>query len=83
MKDVENWHRAKSVEHAVPVVKDFGQAANDICEKALTDAKEQLHPLIRNAELSRLRKRSEFVQAFKLALERRIAQEMTVWQPGI
>lgn len=83
MKDVGNVRWEESVEHAVPAVKDFGQAANDICEKALNDAKEQLHPLIRNVELNRLDKRNEFVQAFKLALEHRIARKLTSWQPGV
>jgi hypothetical protein len=83
MKDVRNVRWEESVEHAVPAVKDFGQAANDICEKALNDAKEQLHPLIRDVELNRLDKRNEFVQAFKLALEHRIARKLASWQPGV
>jgi hypothetical protein len=63
--------------------QDFGQVANRICEQALSDAKEQLHPLMRNSELHQLRKRNEFVQAFKLALEKRIAQTLAVWQPNV
>jgi hypothetical protein len=70
MNDVRNWRREEPVEHTAPAVKDFGQAANDVCEKALNDAKAQLHPLIRHVELDRLGKHSEFVQAFKLSLER-------------
>lgn len=83
MKDVRNVRWEESVEHTVPAAKDFGQAANDICEKALSDAKEQLHPLIRNVELNRLDKRHKFVQAFKLALEQRIAGKLATWQPGV
>ena len=67
----------------IPVVPDFHQAANDICEKALNDAKGQLHPLLQNVELSQLRKRAEFTRAFKLALAQRIAQRLAVWQPGL
>jgi hypothetical protein len=49
----------------------------------LNDAKEQLHPLMRTAELRHLRKRIEFVEAFKRALEQRIAQRLAAWQPGV
>ena len=75
--------REESAKMIAPVAQDFGQVANDICENALNDAKEQLHPLVRNAELRHLRKRREFVQAFKPALERRIAHKLAVWQPGV
>src|SRR6185369_15769935 len=77
----ERWK--KVAEMAIPAAKDLGQVAEDICEKALNDAKGELHPLIRNTEVAHLRKRSEFVQAFKLALERRVAQKLATWQPGI
>ena len=53
------------------------------CEKALNDAKAQLYPLLRNTELDRLGQRSEFLQAFKSALEQRIARKLAVWQPGV
>lgn len=81
MNDVSNLRQDESLEHLV--AKDFRQTANDICEKALKDAKEQLHPLIRSVEINRLDKRNEFVQAFKLALERRIARRLASWQPGV
>jgi hypothetical protein len=77
----ENKRRKDSVK--IAIVQDFHQAANDICEKALNDAKEQLHPLLRNMDLFQLRKRNEFVQAFKLALARRIAQKLAIWMPGL
>ncbi len=63
--------------------KDFLQVANSVCENALNDAKTQLHPLLRNVEFDRLDRREEFVRAFKLALEKRIAQIVTTWQPGV
>jgi hypothetical protein len=50
--------------------------------KALSDAKAQLHPLLRNVELNRLEKRNEFVQAVRLALEHRIAKKLATWQRG-
>jgi hypothetical protein len=42
-----------------------------------------LHPLIQSVELDRLDKRTEFVQAFKSALEKRIARKLAIWHPGI
>jgi hypothetical protein len=83
MNDMYPIRREGSAEVVVHSGSDFGHVANEICEKALNDAKEQLHPLIRSAELRRLRKRSEFVDAFKRALEKRIAQSLAAWQPGI
>jgi hypothetical protein len=83
MSDIKYWHRAEAVEPVVPSPKDFEQVANDLCEKVLNDAKAQLHPLIQNADLDRLDKRSEFLQAFKSALEQRIARKLAIWQPGV
>src|SRR5215216_5261341 len=67
----------------LPATKDIEHAANEITEQAILDAKEQLHPLLRNLEVDRLRQRREFVQAFKHALEERIAQKLAHWQPGV
>lgn len=83
MKDVSNKRREELMEVSLPAMKVLGKVAEDICEKALNDAKAELHPLIRNNELTHLRKRSEFVQAFKLALEQRVAQKLAAWQPGV
>ena len=62
---------------------DFEQTVNEICEKALNDAKAQLHPLLRSTELNQLKKRSEFVQAFRFALEHRIARKLALWYPNV
>lgn len=83
MSDMTNWQREKTVEHAPPAVQDIGQVANDLCEKALNEAKAQLHPLLRSVEVERLAQRSDFLQAFKGALERRIARKLAAWQPGV
>jgi hypothetical protein len=83
VSDVNHGRREESVEPVIPAPKDFEQIANDLCEKALNDAKAQLHPLIRSVELDRLDKRGEFLQAFKLALEQRIARKLAVWQPNV
>lgn len=80
------FHHERQEESArifAPSAQDFRQVANDICENALNDARAQLHPLMRNTELRYLRKRGEFVQAWKLALERRIAQKLASSQPGV
>jgi hypothetical protein len=67
----------------VPSPKDFGQIACDLCEKALHDAKEILHPLLRDAELNHLDERPEFIKAFKRSLEGRIARKLAAWDPSI
>jgi hypothetical protein len=83
MNVIRNERPEESAQFTVPATQELKKVANDICEKALTDAKEQLHPLMRNTELHQLRKRREFIQAFKLALEKRIAQKLAVWQPNV
>ena len=62
---------------------DLEQEVNKLCEKALKDAKSQLHPLIQSVELNRLDRRDEFTQAFRNALEHRIAQKLAIWQPNV
>ena len=83
MSNVNNRGGAASEERLVPAPNDFGNVANELCEKALNDAKAQLHPLIQSSELDRLDKRTEFIHAFKSALERRIAGKLATWQPGV
>ena len=70
-------------QHTVPAAKELEQGVNEICEKALNDAKAQLHPLLRSVELDCLDRRNEFAQAFKHALERRLAKKMAAWQPYV
>jgi hypothetical protein len=83
VSDVNNRGWGGSADAVIPAPNDLGQVANDLCEEALNDAKAQLHPLLRDVELDRLDQRSEFIQAFKSALEKRIARKLAVWQPGI
>jgi hypothetical protein len=61
----------------------FAQTANEVCEKALDDARAELHPLLRSEHVNRLEKRSEFIEAFKSALEKRIAKRLALWQPSV
>jgi hypothetical protein len=83
MRNANQWTQLESVEPRVLAPKDFGQIASDLCETALQDAKEQLHPLLRYAQLSRLEKRPEFLKAFKHALEQRIARKLAAWDPEV
>lgn len=83
MSDINQWQWERPVKQPVRVPKDFREAAHELCEKALEDAKRQLHPLLQNNGLDRLSQRSEFLKAFKSALEQGIAQKLAVWQPGV
>jgi hypothetical protein len=83
MIDIRNERWAEPAEVFLPTPRDLGHVASEICQTALTDAKEQLHPLLRNLEPHHLKKRREFVQAFKFALERQIAQKLATWQPSV
>ena len=46
----------------------FRQVSEELCKKAVMDAKTQLHPLLQQVDLEKLGHRREFVQAFKYAL---------------
>ena len=83
MRNMNYRGREKAGEQVVPLQKDLGLVADKLCENALEDAKSQIHPLLRNADLHRLGKRIEFVKAFKLALEQRVAQRLAAWQPDV
>ncbi len=80
---MDNRSGQRPVEPSMPALHEFRQIANELCEKSLDDAKAQLHPLLRNVELGRLEQRPEFLQAFKSALEKRIARKLTARLPGI
>jgi hypothetical protein len=83
MSDVNHLAGEQSLAHMSLAAKDLGQVANELCEKALEDAKGQLHPLLQNSELEHLAQRVEFIRAFKSALEQRIARKLAAWQPGV
>src|SRR5215211_4702525 len=78
-----NLYGEGSMEYAALAMRKFGNVANELCEKALHDAKSQLHPLLQNSELDRLSQRVEFLAAFKSALEGRIARTLVLWQPSV
>ena len=83
MRRVNTWWGDQISIHAMPTTKDFSQVAGEICEKALRDAKTELHPLMSQADLDRLDKRSEFLQTFQSALEKTIARKIAAWQPAV
>ena len=83
MRNVNHGPRRKPEEYRIPATKDFGQIADDLCENALKDAKEQLHPLLREAQLDRLDERPEFINTFKRAMEQRIARKLAAWDPTV
>lgn len=82
MSDVSN-RRLKPVQIGLPLLRELDHAANDLCQKALKEAKSQFHPLLHNAELDRLDQRQEFLQAFRCALEQRVARKLAAWYPDI
>jgi hypothetical protein len=83
MRNIKTWRQEEPVRHKVSIPKGFEQIADEIYEKALNDARAQLHPLLRIVEAGRLSQRHEFVQAFRTALEQRIARKLAAWQPGV
>ena len=83
MRNVEYWQRGKMMGGGIPAPNDFRQIASSLCEKALEDAKRQLHPLVRDIDLNRLDRRVEFLEVFKRALEQRIARQVSVCQPDV
>lgn len=83
MINIKNRRPEESLQHVVPDPNDFRQVANDLCKEALDDARIKLHPLLQSVELDRLDRRCEFLQAFKFALEQRIAQQLASWQPDV
>lgn len=61
----------------------FRQGSSELCEQALMDAKTQLHPLLQQVDLEKLGQRREFVQGFKEALERAVAERIVLWLPSV
>jgi hypothetical protein len=83
MSNVDNLGRERLPEPILSGARDLGNVANELCERALQDARSQLHPLLQNAELNRLDQRREFLQAFRSALEERIARKLVLWHPDV
>ena len=83
MRKTNTYCEQDVLENVITNPNGLKQAARDLCEKALTDAKIQLHPLLQQVELERLDQRCEFLQAFKHALEKELARKIVRWQPCV
>lgn len=83
MSDINDDRCENAIECSIPTSEEFEQVAKVLCERALSDAKSQLHPLVQNFELDRLDQRPAFLRAFKCALEHGISRKLTAWHPGI
>lgn len=83
MRNVGIWRRGRIEERIILAPNDFKKLARRLCEKALGDAKSQLHPLVQSSALDHLDRRSEFLETFKSALEHGVAGQVSIWQPGI
>ena len=83
MRDINDYRFENSIECSMPTSEEFEQVAKVLCERALSDAKSQLHPLLQNFELDRLDQRPQFLRAFKCALEHKISRKLAAWHPGI
>lgn len=83
MNDRNTWEWRSSIDRRIPARYNVGKVTAELCENALNDAKRRLHPLLRNVALDRLDQRGEFLQAFKSALETRIARQLAAWRPNV
>jgi hypothetical protein len=78
-----DYYRQEIVEDLIQNPYAFRQGSSDLCEQSLRDAKTQLHPLLQQVDLEKLSQRREFVQAFKGALERAVAERIILWLPSV
>ena len=78
-----DYYKQGVLEDLIQNPSAFRQGSSELCEKALMDAKTQLHPLLQQVDLEKLGQRREFVQAFKHALERAVAERIALWLPSV
>ena len=78
-----DYYRQEIIEDLIQNPYAFRQGSSELCEQALMDAKTQLHPLLQQVDLEKLGQRREFVQAFKHALERAVAERIVLWLPSV
>jgi len=83
MDKTKNLYWKEPFEEVLTNPSSFKKVAEELCEKALVDAKTRLHPLLQSDELENLDRRCEFVQGFKRALEEGIARQLAFWQPCV
>lgn len=78
-----DYYQKTGIESLIQNPYAFKQTSEELCEKALIDAKTQLHPLLRQVEMEKLGQRREFVEAFKHALEKVVAERIALWLPCV
>ena len=81
-KRIDN-HQQTGIEGLIQNPYAFRQTSEELCEKALIDAKTELHPLLQQVDLQKLGQRREFVEAFRHALERVVAERIALWLPRV
>jgi hypothetical protein len=77
----DGYAKQEVIEGLFKSALEFRQVSEELCEKALMDAKTQLHPLLQQVELEKLGQRREFVQAFRHSLEGVVAESIALWLP--
>lgn len=82
MRKDNHWRWDALLEYVAPSAGEIEKVADELCKKALQIAKSPLHPLLQQSGLDHLDRRTEFLQAFKSALEEGIARKLAIWQPG-
>jgi hypothetical protein len=83
MRGIDNDRGENAIEYDIPTSEELEQVAKVLCERALNDAKSQLHPLLQTIELDRLDQRPEFLRVYKCVLKHKISQKLAAWHPGI
>lgn len=78
-----DYYKQEVIEGLIQNPYAFRQGSSELCEKALIDAKTQLHPLLQQVDLEKLGQRREFVEAFRHALESAVAERIVLWLPSI
>jgi hypothetical protein len=83
MNDPETGTIKELAESELIAGRCFEQAAEEIVDRALKDAKIRLHPLLRNLHMDALERRAEFVRALKRAIAYGIAEKIAAWEVDI
>ena len=70
------YYEQELIENLIKTPSALRLVSRELAEKALIDAKPLLHPLLQQVDLENLGQHREFVQAFKDALERAVAERI-------
>ena len=83
VSDNNDYSQQKVIEGLFKSPCAFGSVSEELCEKALMDAKSQLHSLLQQVDPEKLDQRRELVEAFKHALERAVSERIVLWLPCV